>query len=1182
MSHLSRNRLKEYGVAGVGILIATAGRLLLDPVLGTRFPFATLFFAVLLSAWYGGFGPALAATVAGAVVSMRFLLPPRDSFTVTGVDSQGGLALYLAVSLGIALLGGAMRLARLRAEALAEEANRQHEETLTTLSSIGDGVITTDAKGCVVLLNPVAEALTGWTTTAAAGRPLEDVFRIVNEQTRQTIDNPAMRALREGVVVGLANHTVLIARDGTERPIDDSSAPIKDASGGMAGAVLVFRDITARRQAERELQESEERFRLMANNSPVLIWMSGLDQRCVFFNRPWLEFTGRTFEAEYGDGWADGIHPDDRARCLAVYQEAFAARRTFQREFRLRHRDGDYRWLLDSGVPRLAYDDTFAGFIGSCIDITERKKVEEELREQREWLKVTLSSIGDAVIVTDVEGRVRFLNPVARSLIGWTQSEAEGQPLEAVFCVMDETTRTPVESPVSQAMREGRIVGMTNHTLLIARDGTQRTIDDSAAPIQNDSGDIAGVVLVFRDVTEQRKADATRRRLAAIVESSDDAIIGTTLDGAITSWNHGAERLYGYAAADVIGKSIEFLTPSDRLGEISAILARVRQGEEIEHYVADRRRSDGSIVNVSVNVSAIRDDAGRIVGTSAIVRDVTQMMRTEQSTRFLADASATLAGLVDYESTLQKVAQMAVPFFADWCMIDMLQPDGSLRRLSAAHVDPARVQLAEEMHRRFPPDPESSRGVWNILRTGESEINIDIPASGALERIPHPELRRILEKQGLTSYMGVPLTARGKVLGVLTFITAESGRRYDAHDLAVAEDLAHRAAVAIENAQLYQARQESDRRKDEFLAMLAHELRNPLAPIRNALQILKMPGLDQATASEAREMAERQVHHLTRLVDDLLDVSRIMRGKIELRRERVDLATIIARAVETARPVIDAEQHELVVSVPPSQVWLSADLIRLAQVIANLLTNAAKYTKVSGKIWLTAQCENGEVTISIRDTGIGIPPELLPHIFEMFMQVAPADSRSQGGLGIGLTLVRNLVEMHGGTVEARSDGLGRGSEFIVRIPALSGESAEPITVDQGDGLQPAGPSTKKRVLVVDDNADAASSLALLLRLLGHQVHVANDGPEALQAVAADCPDLVLLDIGMPGMDGYEVARRLRALPGTERTLIVALTGWGQSQDRQRSKDAGFDHHLTKPVEPAQLQAILTHRAHVDA
>ena len=365
---------------------------------------------------------------------------------------------------------------------------------------------------------------------------------------------------------------------------------------------------------------------------------------------------------------------------------------------------------------------------------------------------------------------------------------------------------------------------------------------------------------------------------------------------------------------------------------------------------------------------------------------------------------------------------------------------------------------------------------------------------------------------------------------------------------------------------------ELDRRKDEFLATLAHELRNPLAPIRNSLHILRLSGGSGPTAERVLEMMERQVSHMVRLVDDLLEVSRITRGKIELRKERVTLAAVLGSAVETSRPLIESGRHHLEVSLPAEPLILEADPVRLCQVIANLLNNAAKYTEEGGQISLTARREGGEAAVSVRDSGLGIPPEMLPRIFDLFSQVDRTLKRSQGGLGIGLTLARTLAEMHGGRVEVRSGGPGQGSEFTVRLPLAADPSGLEGRPGEG-GQQPAG-SGQQRVLVVDDHRDAADSLGMLLRFLGADVLVVYDGPAALAALRTYRPSVVFLDIGMPGMDGHEVARQVRQTPEFRGVRLIALTGWGQEDDRRRSRAAGFDHHLVKPANAEAVQTLL--------
>jgi CheY-like chemotaxis protein/two-component sensor histidine kinase len=390
--------------------------------------------------------------------------------------------------------------------------------------------------------------------------------------------------------------------------------------------------------------------------------------------------------------------------------------------------------------------------------------------------------------------------------------------------------------------------------------------------------------------------------------------------------------------------------------------------------------------------------------------------------------------------------------------------------------------------------------------------------------------------------------------------------------LNLAGDLVNRAAVAIENSKLYSDLKDADRRKDEFLAMLAHELRNPLAPIRNALHIMNSPGVAPDMVKRAHEMTERQVQHMVRLIDDLLDVSRIMRGRIELRREAIELSTMIARAVETVHPILDAQGQELVVTTPPDPIWLDADPTRLVQIIGNLLNNAAKFSERSGRIWLTVERDDGEAVLRVRDEGAGIPADLLPHVFDLFVQGDRTLERTRGGLGIGLTVVRKLVELHGGTISVQSDGAGKGSELTVRLPITrAAEQGAPGSSLSGS---PLAVGQHRRVLVVDDNVDAAESVAILLRLWSHDVDVAFNGSDALALIVKQKPELVILDIGLPGMSGYELARRIRSDRRFDDTTLVAVTGYGQENDRLRSQDAGFDHHLTKPIHPSQLHDIL--------
>jgi PAS domain S-box-containing protein len=564
-------------------------------------------------------------------------------------------------------------------------------------------------------------------------------------------------------------------------------------------------------------------------------------------------------------------------------QERLAAR---EQQITQSYRSAVWTQLLTVTVG-LAVIGAFAWVLERTLRI--RRKAAAAVHEQREWLSTVLSSIGDGVIATDTSGRVTLLNDIAQTLTGWTEEAARGKPLQTVFKIVNEETRKLAEDPVSRVLESGTIVGLANHTMLIARDKTERMIDDSAAPIQNERRRIIGVVLVFRDVTQRRRAEEA-----------------------------------------------------------------IRQGET-------RLRS-------------------------------------------------------------------------------------------------------------------------------------------ALE-----ELR------------------------------------------------------------------DADRKKNEFLAMLAHELRNPLAPIRNALQIMRMTENTGQSTAPVREMMDRQVSNLVRLVDDLLDVSRITTGNLELRKTRIEVAKVVESALETTRPLVAAANHQLTVTVPSQPIWLEADLTRLAQAVSNLLSNAAKYTPEGGHISLSVEQRANEIVMSVSDNGTGISADILPHIFELFTQADQSTERAQGGLGIGLTLVRRLVEMHGGSVTAKSRGLGQGSEFTIRLPmaAEPPPSSAPEN-DSAEGVKASG----RRILVVDDNIDSAESLGLLLKVMGNEVRTAHDGQHAIDAAKDFRPEVILLDIGLPGMNGYEVARQMKRLPELKDAMLVAQTGWGQEEDRQRSAEAGFDAHLVKPVDQVALQGLL--------
>ena len=671
--------------------------------------------------------------------------------------------------------------------------------------------------------------------------------------------------------------------------------------------------------------------------------------------------------------------------------------------------------------------------------------------------------------------------------------------------------------------------------------------------------------------------------LAAIVQSSDDAIVSKTLDGTILSWNAGAVRIFGYQPEEVIGKPITIVIPPDLHEEEQRILDKLRRGERIDHFDTVRVAKDGRRIAISLTVSPVRNARGVIVAASKVARDVSGRKRAEhalrESERRLAAEAQALTRLSELSTRLwrsrnlndglEEMLAAAIELLgADQGNLQLLNEAGDTLRIVAQRgFDPDVLDLFGEV----PVTDETACA--RALRSGERVIIDDVESEDSFA--PY---RPIARASGFRAVISSPLSGADAMrLGVIStyFRAAHRPQPQELGRLALylrqASDFIERCKLDQTLRQSEEALREADRRKDEFLAVLAHELRNPLAPIRYALATARQSALSSEQRRRAEEVVERQVAHMTRLLDDLLDVSRITRGALELKKSAIELSEVIAAAVETARPLIDSKRHRLSLDLPRHAVRLEADAIRLAQVFSNLLINAAKYTDPGGHIELRATSQPHQLSITVRDNGIGIPPELMPRLFTLFSQVHTAAGRKQDGLGVGLSLVRGLVALHGGTVEARSEGAGRGSEFTVHLPPCA-PGAGTCALEAAAVMPTAARALK--ILVVDDSRDAADICAALLELSGHSVRTAYSARGALQVAEAFEPQVMLLDIGLPDMDGYQLARSIRAAPWGYSACLVAVTGWGQERDRRRAAEVGFDHHLTKPVPAEALDSLL--------
>jgi PAS domain S-box-containing protein len=989
---------------------------------------------------------------------------------------------------------------------------------------------------------------------------------------------------------------------------------------------------------------------------------------------------------------------------------------------------GNYLFLapfysLSPGFEESSQTALFVFVAATVVYLSDRsRRAEAAVRLGEESLATTLRSIGDAVIATDREGRVAFMNPVAERLTGWEAAEARGRPLAEVFHILNEETRAEIESPVARVLREGVVVGLANHTVLVARDGRETPIEDSAAPIKEPHGRTTGVVLVFHDISERRQAEAARERLAAIIASSDDAIIGKTLDGTVTSWNEAAERLYGYAAEEVVGRPISVIVPPERADELADILARLRRGERIDHFETVRVRKDGSRIEVSVTISPVADAEGRLIGASTITRDITERRRgeeereqllqreqaaraateaseqhyraladampqvvwtaradgyidyynrrwyeytgltfeqtrgwgwqpvlhpddveralrswatavadgdvyqieyrfrrasdgqyrwhlgraeplrdaagrivkwfgaatdihekreAEERVRFLAEASRLLSSSLDYETTLGELARLAVLALADYSIVDIVGEDGEVRRAAVAHRDPEGLPLVERL-REYPPDITKAHGVAAALRTGAPTVVRDA-SEDFLKSFARDEGHlAALRELGVRSFLTVPLEARGRTFGALTFAATAAPRDYSREDVEFAEELARRAALALDNALLYGRAQEANLAKDEFLATLSHELRTPLTPIIGWTHMLRSGRLGEADAAQGMRVIDKNSQALSRLINDLLDMSSILSGKMRIERAPVVLGDVLREAVETVRPQADARRVVLEVATGGlGPVAVSGDRTRLVQVFWNLLNNAVKFSREGGRVRVNCRAEGGAARVEVEDTGIGVAPDFLPHVFDRFRQADMGTTRAHGGLGIGLALVKSFVEAHGGRVAAESAGEGRGSRFTVTLPAL----AAPPPRGSGE-LRLAGVEACAepacRVLLVEDARDTLDMLKVVFEARGYETATCATAEEALSVAGSGRFDIIVSDIGLPRIDGYELIRRLRRMPHLGETPAVALTGYAAPRDAEAALDAGFDAHVAKPVDPStlaeQVEQLLKRRA----
>lgn len=742
-----------------------------------------------------------------------------------------------------------------------------------------------------------------------------------------------------------------------------------------------------------------------------------------------------------------------------------------------------------------------------------------------DWLGVTLHSIGDGVIATDQEGVVTFMNPVAESLLCWKSSDAIGQSVVDVFRIIREGSEEPVQVPVIRALREGEISKLSNHILLLTKDGKQRPISDSAAPIRDKSGHIVGAVLLFRDMSEQReqmrRIEDARNYAENILATLRHPFLVLDGDQCVISANRAFYDVFQVNEQETVGQQVYDLGCGQwDIPDLRRLL---------EEILPENRSFDGfEVVHefpqighryMLLNARRIeRNDQADLILLG--IEDTTERRRLEEARRDIELRFTSLVKNIRDHAifTLDKAGRIA-----SWNL--------EAERIIGTTEEEA---LGQEFKVIFTPED---------IDEGRPQEELDLALSNGRAEDERWHLRKDGSKFWALGIVTPMYNSDGEHSGYSKILRDITDRKRDHEALEVA-----------------------NQRKTEFLAMLSHELRNPLAPIRTGLEVLRVEKNNPSEVENICDLMQRQAKQLTTLVDDLLNISRITRGKLELRKQSVRIADIVHSAVEASLDLMDEAEHQLRVDLPHESIHLHADPHRLAQVISNLLSNAARYTPRGGNISLVAGRVGECVFVKVQDNGVGIPVDLQDRVFEMFAQ--GGDSRTQSGLGIGLSLVKSLVEMHHGDIKLESEGPDQGTTVTIRLPVEGNQ------LEVQEESQSSCPNAGLSILVVDDNRSAADMLGMLLKKLGHSVEVVYSGEAAIEKAAQLRPQAIVLDIGMPGMDGCETCRRIREQSWAEEPSLIALTGWGQDEVKQRTREAGFHHHLVKPPEAAVLRKVL--------
>jgi len=1084
-------------------------------------------------------------------------------------------------------------------------------------SVVEDAVYMLDTEGSVVTWSRGAERVAGYAPAEIIGQHCARFYAPADVAAGQ----PA-RDLEVAKANGrLEREGWRVRRDGSLFWASVVTTALRDEQGALCGFGKVTRDLTPRREAEQALLQSEQRFHDLVD-SVIDYAIFSLDSAgyVATWNVGARRLKGYEVTEIIGQHFSVFYTPEDRAagKPERVLEGARREGRFEDEGWRLR-KDGTRFWANVIVTPLRDDKGGIVGFAKVTRDLTERRKGEEELARSEERFRLLIDNIGDyAVYLLDPDGHVSTWNRGAERFKGYNAADIVGRHFSAFFPPEDVLNGKP-EHELENARKFGRF---EDEGYRVRRDGTRFWAHAILTALRDGDGKLLGFAKITRDLTARRAAEqqelalvheqaaraaaeraqaqiraseeqyrSLSERLEIVFEGVADGILAQDKSGRIVFANTAAARFFGFgsreallaSAPDAVGASYDFFDDAGRLlGRDRFPGALVLAGATAHSAMLQvRERSTGREQWLFVRGSSVSSESTDGELTITIWHDVSAERRQERQSLYLSEATTALSASLEREEMLGALAHRLVPSLADWCTIALVE-DGVLRSLAAVHTDPTKDELVARFARDFALETAADRGPGRVVQSGSSELVNDLARSSLESLVSAPDGLAALRALGASAFLSAPIPVRGSVLGVISLFAAEPGRSYDTLHAALVEEIGRRVGVALENAHLYaeaqraaRAAEEANRAKDEFLATVSHELRTPLSAILGWSRLLKDRVTDRALLKPL-EVIHRNAEAQVRIIDDILDVSRVITGKFQIDPKPMDLVAVARDAVEVVRPSAVAKSITLEFNPEAEYCLLVGDPDRLQQVIWNMLSNAVKFTPSKGKVVLTVGHDGQEVVLSVADTGMGLEPSFLPFVFDRFKQADPSTTRRVGGLGLGLALVRHIMELHGGRAEVASPGPGQGATFTVRLPlrAVSGvrPTSSPPPAEPARVVEP-GLLKHLRVLVVEDELDARELIAAVLSGAGADVRTVGSAREGYDTLRSGFhPDVLLSDIGMPGEDGFAFIRRVRALPPDEGGTVpaLALTAFARDEDRARAVATGFQAHLGKPVSPEHL------------